>query len=134
LVALTVILAFIILFLVYTSEEPRWGGGYWERWLVAHIRINQVDAHELVFLVRKTLHFVGYGCLGLLLWLYCFLWILKNAYWSGIGITLLIAMLDEYIQSHTSFRTGKPEDVLLDFAGAVIITGLINYYIKWKKT
>jgi VanZ family protein len=130
LVVLTVILALIILFLVYTSEEPRWGGGYWESWLISRFQVPVLMAHNLVFWIRKSLHFLGYGSLGLLLWLYWFLWGFKKAYWLGIGAVGLIASLDEYFQSFTSFRTGKPEDMLLDICGAIVFTGLFNFYFK----
>jgi VanZ family protein len=130
LVALTIILALIILFLVYTSEEPRWGGGYWENWLINHFFLGRNLAGKLVIGVRKTMHFFGYGVTGLLFWLYFYLWRLKKAVWLSWAAIIVVACLDEYLQSLTTFRTGKPTDVMLDICGALVITGLVKLYFQ----
>ncbi len=127
---LTIGIILLICFLLYTSEDPRWGSGYWEQWLTFHFHLNPHQAATFVNGLRKTLHFTGYGCFGLILWCYFFLWQLKKPLiWGLLGV-LLIAALDEYTQSFTTFRFGKPGDVLLDFLGAVVFTGIIKIFFR----
>jgi VanZ family protein len=132
LVALTIIIILIFFFLFHTSEDPNYGSGYWTLWVTFHLHISYHHAAMIVNGLRKTLHFIGYGGIGLILWSYFYLWRFKiPLVWGLLGV-LLIASLDEYTQSLTTFRFGKPEDVLLDFAGAVFITGIIKICFKKK--
>lgn len=130
---LSIVLISIILFLLYTSESPSWGGGYWEHWVVRHLHWNRRFVHDLVFWVRKGCHFLGYGGIGLLNWAYFAQWGLKKPLPVGLGLTILIAVMDEYAQSFTTFRSGKPEDVLIDVCGAVVITGAVFMRIRSNK-
>lgn len=124
LTGMTILLACIILFIFHTSEAPRWGGGYWEEWLVYHYHISPTWAKALVFWVRKSIHFVGYGIFGLLFWYEYICAQFKGAFWLGIGSALTIAGLDEYLQSRTTFRSGQPTDVVLDFLGILCFAAL----------
>ncbi len=127
---LTLMIAVMILFLLYTSEDPRWSSNYWVHWLSSHFHLNPHLAATFVNGLRKTLHFTGYGCFGLILWGYFFLWQLKKPLiWGLLGV-LLIAILDEYTQSFATFRFGKAGDVLLDFLGAVVFTGIIKIFFR----
>jgi VanZ family protein len=130
LAVLTAIILFVLFFLFHASEDPHYGGGFWTQWVTSHFYISHHHAAIIVNDLRKTLHFIGYGCIGLILWLYFYLWrILNPLVWGLLGV-LVIASLDEYFQSLTTFRFGKPEDVLLDFVGAVFITGTIKMLSK----
>lgn len=127
--ALTIILAAIIAFLIYSSEDTHWGSSYWVKWLTQNYHFNYLTASLLVKWLRKILHFLGYGSLGCFAWFYFYLWRTLKPLMIGLIFTVLISILDEYTQSLTTFRSGKPADVLLDIAGAVVITSLIKLYI-----
>ncbi len=127
--ALTFLLAAIIGFLVYTSIDPRWGGGFWDRFVATHSRLSIPTISALVYWFRKSMHFLGYGTLSLLTWYYFYLWGFQRSYWPGIILAVLIASLDEYLQSRVPFRSGKPEDVLLDICGIVIVTSLTKLFL-----
>lgn len=133
LVALTAVLAIIIMFLLYTSEDIHWGKDYWINWVIRHFRFDYLTASGLVKWLRKTLHFLGYGALGCLAWFYFYLWRIPKPLLSGLIFTTAVAILDEYTQSLTSFRSGKPGDVLLDITGAVVITGLVRFIMARKR-
>lgn len=126
----TLLLLTIILFLTYTSEDVRWGGGFWETWLGRHVQLGSAAAHQIVFWFRKTMHFLGYGALGILFWYYFYLWRINLCMWLGIGATAAVAVYDEYAQSLTGFRSGKPEDVALDICGALAIC----LAARWMRT
>ncbi|HEX3045201.1 MAG TPA: VanZ family protein [Bacillota bacterium] len=126
LVIVTLTLAGVIGFLLYTSEDPHWGSGFWAQWLRSHFHIGYLTARNIVNGVRKTLHFLGYGGIGLLCWFYFYLWGLKKPLLAGLILTALVAVMDELAQSMTGFRFGKPLDVALDMVGAVIITAAIR--------
>ncbi|HBE81124.1 MAG TPA: hypothetical protein DDW65_25540 [Firmicutes bacterium] len=130
LIALTFLLIGIIAFLAYTSINPHWGSGYWEQYAATHYPLSFHTAAELVYWTRKSLHFLGYGTLGLLSWLYFYLWKFSKPYWMGIVLASLIAALDEYLQSRVPFRNGNPEDVLLDICGIIVITGITRLFLE----
>lgn len=70
------------------------------------------------FLVRKGLHFVGYGFIALLFYLMYRKFKLKFAVIYALLTTFAVASLDELRQSYVPGRTGVFQDVLLDTAGA----------------
>jgi VanZ family protein len=97
------------------------------RWLFEHLfgSVNE-DRWELVHhLIRKTGHFIGYGCVALT-WLRAWWMTLpragffKDALLALLG-TALIAIGDEYHQSFLPNRTSSPWDVLLDCCGAAVM-------------
>ena len=77
-------------------------------------------------IIRKTGHFVGYGTLSLLFY---YAWYrtadilrrrtfrIENVLYA-LACTLMVAAGDEYHQTFLPGRTGRPQDVLLDMAGA----------------
>ena len=123
----------IILFLTQTSTNPQWGGGYWEKLLVSWFQISKMLAHQVVFWIRKTAHFLGYGFLGVLFWAYFSLWFAPKPYLWGIFTTGLVASFDEYLQSLSSFRSGKTTDVLIDLSGVVTLYCVIYYFLRFYK-
>ena len=62
--------------------------------------------------IRKTAHVVVYGILAALAWR------ADRRWFVVIGIGVLVAATDEWMQSRTATRTGSPWDVLLDVAAA----------------
>jgi VanZ family protein len=127
---LSIILVLIIIFLLYTSEDPRWGSDNWEKWLYNHTHFGFHFINSIILILRKTMHFLGYGFIGLISWFYFYLWGFKKPLCFALIFTAVVAMLDEYTQSLTTFRFGKPQDVLLDIIGAIVATGLVKLYIR----
>lgn len=71
------------------------------------------------FLIRKGTHFVGFGLVGMLFFLFY-----RKLGWRfpvllGIGSVFVIASLDEFRQTFSDGRTGLFADVLIDTAGAI---------------
>lgn len=130
---MTAVYALILLFLLHTSEDYRWGGGYWEHWLADKMSISLQSAHEAVFWIRKSCHFIGYGLLGLYSWYYFHDMRLKAASWLGLAMAGLTACLDEYTQSRTTFRSGQPTDVLLDLMGIIFFFALAKVMLRHRK-
>ncbi|KGR74080.1 VanZ family protein [Ureibacillus sinduriensis] len=71
------------------------------------------------FLVRKGLHFVGYGLIAILFYLMYRKFKAKFAVIYAIFTTFIVASLDEYRQTFVVGRTGIFDDVILDTAGAI---------------
>ncbi|MCT6923668.1 VanZ family protein [Metasolibacillus sp.] len=72
------------------------------------------------FLVRKATHFIGFGIVGTILYLFY-----RKLAWHfpsllAIATIFVIASLDELRQSFLPGRTGVFSDVLLDSFGAVV--------------
>jgi hypothetical protein len=133
-IALTPVLLFIMYILIHATQDQQWGGGFWETWLMNRFAWGPEVAHAAVFWVRKTIHFTGYGTISLLFWLYYYLWRLPKPAFFGVLSCAVIASLDEYTQSLSSFRTGKPEDVLIDVCGAVVFSLGVSWWLKRRKS
>ena len=134
LILMTLLLGLVVAFLLYSSEDPRFGGGFWEEWLAGHFHWPQALVAQLVFDIRKALHFLGYGVVGLLFWAYFYLWRLPYPQFTGLLATAAVASLDEYTQSLTTFRSGKPADVGLDICGAVLVGILVRVVLLPKRS
>jgi len=95
---------------------------------------------EVHHLIRKTGHFVGYGCVSLAFlygWLrtlhrrrgkYRPIW--RRAAFLAVSCTLLIAILDEYHQRSLPSRTSSPIDVCIDLCGAIAAQLLL---LTWSR-
>ena len=84
------------------------------------------------FLIRKGTHFVGYGIIGLLLFL-----LYRKLTWRlpaliAIITVFSIASLDELRQTFLPGRTGIFTDVLIDTSGAICFIFLIKIMITFK--
>jgi hypothetical protein len=133
-IALTPVLVFIMYILIHATQDTQWGGGFWETWLTARLGWTPGVAHTAVFWVRKTIHFTGYGGISLLFWLYYYLWKLPKPAFLGVLSCAAIASFDEYTQSLTSFRSGRPTDVLIDVCGAVVFYLGVGWWLKRNET
>lgn len=71
------------------------------------------------FLIRKGFHFVGFGFIGLLFYLFYRHFKLKFATIFAILTAFIIASFDEFWQTFVDGRTGIFDDVLLDTLGAI---------------
>ena len=85
-------------------------------------------------MVRKSGHFMGYGCIGLA-WLRAW-WMtlprsrfLQDALLALLG-TALVASSDEWHQSFLPNRTGSAWDVLLDCCGAITLQLMVYMYFR----
>ena len=120
------------------ANTSSWLRPVFERFL-GHIddRVWEFAHHAM----RKSGHFFGYGmvCLtGVRAWL---LVLAKRAamtvrrwWWQGNGLAVLstavIASLDEIHQSFLPSRTGRVQDVLIDTAGGVVVSGMV-WGVAW---
>ncbi|MFC7685185.1 VanZ family protein [Ureibacillus sp. GCM10028918] len=81
------------------------------------------------FLVRKGLHFVGYGFISILFYLMYRKFKMKFSVIYAILTTFIVASLDEFRQSFVAGRTGIFDDVILDTAGAVTFIILFKLWV-----
>lgn len=85
------------------------------------------------FLVRKATHFIGFGIVGTILYLFY-----RKLAWRfpsllAIATIFVIASLDELRQSFLPGRTGVFSDVLLDSLGAVFFIGVTAMMTRKKR-
>ncbi|MFJ8235084.1 VanZ family protein [Ureibacillus sp. NPDC094379] len=74
--------------------------------------------HFVEFLIRKASHFVGFGLIGIIIYLLYRKLNIKYAALFAVISTFFIASIDEFHQTFVPGRTGIFNDVLLDTAGA----------------
>ncbi|PYF05742.1 VanZ family protein [Ureibacillus chungkukjangi] len=86
------------------------------------------------FLVRKGLHFVGYGCIAILFYLMYRKFKVQFSVICALLSTFIVASLDEFRQTFVAGRTGIFDDVILDTAGAItfLIVFKIGYVLYQK--
>ena len=94
----------------------------WDRFFAA---MSHAQWYWLIFAVRKTCHFVGYGLIGLT-WLRAWrLMFPRSRFFSGAALavlgTVIIACCDEFHQTLIPNRTGSSRDVLIDGCGAAFM-------------
>lgn len=93
--------------------------------VIAPGQATENDRVELI--VRKIAHLIEYAILGIVVMLFVKCVerdFLKKLYGSALFYVLLVAVLDEYIQSFSD-RTSSTADILLDFLGAMIGFALV---------
>ena len=86
------------------------------------LRIGVEDSESLEHSVRKMAHVFGYWVFGMCvmaLTLFAQKKIRKPSIGFACFFVLLVAVLDEYIQSYSD-RTSSTEDILFDFLGAML--------------
>lgn len=79
------------------------------------------------FLIRKGFHFVGFGFIGILFYLFYRQFRFQFATIFAILTTFIIAAFDEFRQTFVDGRTGIFDDVLLDTVGAVTFVFLFKF-------
>ena len=82
-------------------------------------------------LLRKCAHFAEYFLLGVLVMLTLLQTILKKNVGMGIGLSMLVATVDETIQRFVPGRSGQVTDVLLDTLGASVGILLVYVAMRW---
>jgi VanZ family protein len=98
-------------------------------------RINPPRFELLHHVLRKTGHFLGYGVLCVLLFRALratFTGKLRRYALTALGLTFLVASLDEWHQHFLLSRTGKFGDVLLDTCGAACLQLLVLLLLRWR--
>jgi VanZ family protein len=104
------------------------------RWLLSWIPFfSPAQIMAIHSYLRKSAHVLAYGIL-------CFLWlrafqghlyyrVQKAAVWS-LGLSLLVALVDEGHQAMITSRSGRLQDVGLDFSAALLAALLIAIF--WR--
>lgn len=113
----------------------------WLQHLGAWFGVSHPDLISDNHILRKTGHFVGYGTLSLLFYRGRSrsaqilsrrrLRVLDVAF--SFVCTLIVASADEYHQSFLPSRTGQPQDVLLDIAGAAVFLLLLQLWLLFRR-
>ena len=113
------------------------GADGWMEQLMTWFQLNAASADNLLFWIRKSIHFTFYGCLAF------FLWRLisdevprfskkQNAI-AGVAACLAFASFDELRQFVTPGRTELVSDVIIDVAGGIVFV-LLGQHFHRKKT
>lgn len=84
-------------------------------------------------IVRKTAHAVEYGLLAASCALFMHTLPLSFLTRNGValGVCLIAASLDEYLQTLRAARNGTPVDVLIDMSGSVL--ALLLFALLWRQ-
>lgn len=108
-----------------TQSSSLSGSLSYQLYSLLHLPIDFELFHTFI---RKCAHFSEYAVLGGLA-VFSF-----NCWKSGIGISVLIACLDETLQLFIDGRSGQISDVLIDSAGIIcgffIIFFLVKHFLK----
>ncbi|HYO77985.1 MAG TPA: VanZ family protein [Thermoanaerobaculia bacterium] len=88
-------------------------------------RLFRRDLPEAVnYTIRKVGHVIFYGILGALAYR------ANRRITVALGVTLLVALADEYSQGLSRTRTGSVWDVLLDLFGGGLAIGIWNVLVE----
>ena len=82
-------------------------------------------------LLRKCAHFTEYFVLGVLVILTLLQLLFKKKVGMGIGVSMLVASVDETIQRFIPGRSGQVTDVLLDTIGAGVGIAVAYLMVRW---
>ena len=91
---------------ILSASTDSFSSGESRGWLAALIGPEMADALNIA--IRKLGHIIAYGILGVLGWR------ADRRMLIALGISLIVAIVDETRQSMTRLRSGTPWDVLLD--------------------
>jgi VanZ family protein len=142
---LPVLLALAVICIESTGTFSAQNTSSWLRPVVEKVigSFSDVGWETFHHYLRKTGHFVGYGIVGftfLRAWLYTLglrgtesllSWRTESTLLAILS-TALVASADEVHQSFLPSRTGTPQDVLLDSAGATAFC-LVVWLICWSR-
>jgi VanZ family protein len=123
-------------------------GWLWRAFRFLHIPIY-IDVFDRIHhFLRKAGHVTGYGILCVLAFRACYRTLLdaktgnypfsakyrRRAALLALGLTLLVAILDEWHQSFDPSRTSSVRDVGLDLLGGVIFLSVALFILKrWRE-
>ena len=82
---------------------------------------------------RKGTHFLGFGLVGVLFFLFYRKLGWRLPFLLAIGSVFIVASLDEYRQTLVPGRTGMFGDVLIDTAGAIFLVTITKGFLAIKK-
>ena len=105
----------------------------------AHI-VNKLGFHGNIWtlnrIVRKLAHLTEFTILGGVLYTILRRYITYGIVIKTIGLGMLIASLDEFIQLFSPGRSSQISDVLIDTVGVVIgiLVAKLVYYIRYKRS
>ena len=105
----------------------------------AHI-VNKLGFHGNIWtlnrIVRKLAHLTEFTILGGVLSTILRRYITYGTVIKTIGLGMLIASLDEFIQLFSPGRSSQISDVLIDTVGVVIgiLVAKLVYYIRYKRS
>ncbi len=93
--------------------------------------------HLVNIIIRKIAHLAYYSILAAVA-LFAVVgspidWLRKNWFAASFAIVLVMATIDEIIQSFDSSRIGSVSDVLLDCAGGLIILLFCKFFLPFAK-
>jgi VanZ family protein len=103
--------------------------------------VSHPDLRSENHILRKMGHFLGYGTLSLLFYrgrtrtgqIFSKLRPRLADVAFSLVCTLIVASADEYHQSFLPSRTGQPQDVLLDIAGAGVLLLLLQLWLWLRR-
>jgi VanZ family protein len=109
-------------------------------WIKLFGPVSMAEWAQIHHYIRKTGHFVGYGCVSLAFF-YSWrqtLYHMAVKHWTlwrrasvlAVLSTLIIASLDEFHQSFLPSRTSSPIDVCIDLSGAITAQLLLLLVIQ----
>ena len=105
----------------------------------AHI-VNKLGFHGNIWtlnrIVRKLAHLTEFTILGGVSYTILRRYITYGTVIKTIGLGMLIASLDEFIQLFSPGRSSQISDVLIDTVGVVIgiLVAKLVYYIRYKRS
>ena len=82
-------------------------------------------------LLRKCAHFAEYFVLGALVMMTLLQTVLHCKLPIGIGVSMLVASVDETVQRFVPGRSGQVTDVLLDTIGAGVGVLAVHLVVRW---
>ena len=101
---------------------------------------NELGFHGNIWIlnriVRKLAHLTEFTILGSLLYTILRRYITYGTVIKTIGLGMLIASLDEFIQRFSPGRSSQFSDILIDTVGVVIgiLVVKLVYYIRYKRS
>ena len=105
--------------------------------LLERIFTSEDTIYLVNVIIRKIAHLTYYALLASLA-IFAFIssrfdWIRKNWMWSVLGLVLVVASIDEFIQSFYPSRGSSIWDVMLDCVGGGIIILITRFFLSFAR-
>jgi len=112
-------ISFIFWFARSTASSASSMTSYLLRWFPF---LQQVGIQTVVYYLRKAIHVGGYFVAALLLYAAASVTprMKKAPYFTAFGLSVALAVCDEWYQLSLPHRTGNPADVLVDLIGIAL--------------